>query len=123
MVLGVDAQVNSEDQGNGEGDQILIELEAVKEKQVQEPSKQLLEFSSRKHYIYEHIKALKTEGLSQRGIAIDLRISRHTVKKYLRAEQVPRYTPRPHRSSKLDLYKSYITTRWREGVHKVIEFF
>ena len=123
MVSDVATQVNSKDQGNAQGDQILIELEAVTEQQVEEPPEQPLEFSSRKHYLFEHVKALKTEGLSQRGIAVELRISRHTVKKYLRAQQVPRYTPRPHRPSKLDIYKPYITTRWQEGVSKGIELF
>jgi transposase len=123
MVVDVATRANTKDQGYVQGDQILIELDEVKEKQAWEPPEKPLEFRSRKHYLFEHIKALKTEGLSQRGIAVELRISRHTVKKYLRAQQVPRYTPRPHRPSKLDIYKPYITSRWREGVNKGIELF
>ncbi|NWJ45698.1 MAG: helix-turn-helix domain-containing protein [Chloroflexi bacterium] len=66
---------------------------------------------SRKDYLFEHIKALCEEGLTQRRIARELRISRQTVKKYLIAEQVPRYTPRASGPSILDLYKPYIALR------------
>jgi transposase len=105
-------------------DLTLVECkEEIQEKQIEEAPVQPVEFTSRKHYLFEHIRALNTEGLSQRGIAIELRISRHTVKKYLHSEKVPRYTPRPSRPSKLDLYKPYIAARWREGVYKGVRLF
>jgi transposase len=97
--------------------------EEIQEKQIEEAVVQPVKFTSRKHYLFEHIKALNAEGLSQRGIAIELRISRHTVKKYLHSEKVPRYTPRPSRPSKLDLYKPYIAARSREGVYKGVALF
>jgi hypothetical protein len=78
---------------------------------------------SRKDRLFEHIKTLSKQGLTQSHIARELRISRRTVKKYLKAQQVPRYTPRSARPSKLDLYKPYITTRWREGVCKIVPLF
>ncbi|OJV88199.1 MAG: hypothetical protein BGO39_08385 [Chloroflexi bacterium 54-19] len=97
--------------------------EEIQEKQIEDAPLQPVKYASRKHYLFEHIKALNAEGLSQRAIAIELRISRHTVKKYLHSEKVPRYTPRPSRPSKLDLYKPYITARWQEGVYKGVTLF
>ena len=78
---------------------------------------------SRKGYIFQSIQELAKEGLPMRVIATELKVSRQTVRKYLKAQAVPRYTPRPHRSSKLDLYKPYIAARWREGVCKGIQLF
>jgi hypothetical protein len=78
---------------------------------------------NRKYYLFEHIKALQQEGLTQRRIAYELRICRRTVKKYLMADQVPRYTPRAARSSILDLYKPYLALRWAEGVYKGVQLF
>ena len=48
---------------------------------------------------------LKGKGQSIRGMARELRISRNTVRKYLRAEEIPKAKPRPRRGSKLDPYK------------------
>jgi transposase len=73
----------------------------------------------RKALVYTEVKRLhKGEGWSQRAIARHLQISRRTVSKYLQAEQVPRYTLRAVRPSKLDLYKPYLEQRWQEGVCK-----
>ncbi len=58
-----------------------------------------------------------------RTIARELKVIRQTVRKYLKAQTVARYTPRPHRSSKLDIYKPYIAARWREGICKGIQLF
>jgi len=58
------------------------------------------------------IKILHQQGYSQRAIARDLGISRHTVKKYLESkEDKPCYTPRPKRPMKLDPYRDYIKQR------------
>lgn len=78
---------------------------------------------SRKGYLFQSIQELDKESLPMRVIARELKVSRKTVRKYLKAHTVPRYTPRPHRTSKLDLYKPYIAARWREGVYKGIQLF
>jgi transposase len=100
----------------------LTELEN-EEKETPAPEAQPTETINRKYYLFEHIKALQQEGLTQRRIAHELRICRRTVKKYLRAEQVPRYTPRTARPSILDLYKPYLALRWAEGVYKGVQLF
>jgi hypothetical protein len=46
--------------------------------------------------------ALAAQQHSIRAIARELELSRNTVRKYLRAPGVPRYTSRPPRPSKLD---------------------
>lgn len=58
------------------------------------------------------IRILKKQGLSIRGIARELGISRETVRKYLRApDREPVYTPRAARPSKLDAHKDFIRKR------------
>jgi transposase len=55
------------------------------------------------------IRILKKQGLSIRGIARELGISRETVRKYLRApDREPVCTPRAARPSKLDAHKAFI---------------
>ena len=58
----------------------------------------------------------KGEGHSIRAIARTLGISRNTVRKYLRAPEVPKPGPRQKRPSKLDAYKKFIMQQWAEGV-------
>lgn len=55
-------------------------------------------------------------GRSIREIARILGISRNTVRRYLRATEVPKPTPRAARGSKLDPYKEFILQRVAEGV-------
>ncbi|MBL4559322.1 MAG: transposase [Rhodobacteraceae bacterium] len=58
------------------------------------------------------IRILKKQGLSIRGIARELGISRETVRKYLRApDREPVCTPRAARPSKLDAHKAFIRKR------------
>jgi transposase len=78
---------------------------------------------NRKEYYFEQIKMLAEAGLTQRGIARELKISRQSVKKYLNASTVPRYTPRAARPSKLDPYKPYLAARWEQGVTKTLTLF
>jgi transposase len=49
-----------------------------------------------------------------------LGISRNTVRKYLRAPEVPKSKPRAKRGSKLDPYKDYIRKRLAEGVENCV---
>jgi len=65
---------------------------------------------------YHQILELQQQGLSGRRIASRLKLNRHTVGRYLKAEQFPEKTYRT-RSSQLDRYKQYLRQRWDEGQH------
>ena len=57
------------------------------------------------------IKVLARQGKSIKEIQRELGVSRNTVRKYLRSEEVPRYGPRAPRPTKLDPYKGYLLER------------
>ena len=59
---------------------------------------------------------LKGQGKTIRGIASELGVSRNTVRKYLRACELPKPKARPNRGSKLDPHKDYVHQRIGEGV-------
>ena len=63
---------------------------------------------------------LKGNGQSIRGIARELGISRNTVRRYLRASEIPKAKPRPRRGSKLDPYKEYVDERLSHGVDNCV---
>jgi len=56
------------------------------------------------------IRVLSRQGKSIRAIARTLRVSRNTVRPYVRGQEVPRYRREP-RASKLDPYKQYLGER------------
>jgi transposase len=64
----------------------------------------------------KQIYDLRGAGDSIRSIAAKLDVSRNTVRKYLRAPEVPQPVPRPRRPSLLDPYKAYLGSRLAEGV-------
>jgi len=69
------------------------------------------------------VKAIYTlhgQGRSIRSIAETLGISRNTVRRYLRSEEVPRPAPRPRRGSKLDPYLDHIHKRLADGVENCV---
>ena len=63
---------------------------------------------------------MKGEGQSIRGIARELGISRNSVRKYLRASELPQPKPRPLRGSKLDPYAEYVDLRLSEGLENCV---
>ncbi|WP_236843977.1 IS21 family transposase [Bordetella pseudohinzii] len=56
---------------------------------------------------------LKAQGLSLREIARRLGVSRNTVARHLKSEQVPRYKPREARPTKLEPFHDYILERMK----------
>jgi transposase len=63
---------------------------------------------------------LHGQGRSIRAIAQGLGISRNSVRKYLRASEIPKPQPRPQRPSKLDAYREQVHQRLREGVDNCV---
>ena len=66
--------------------------------------------------IYE----LQARGYSVRAIARALGLSRNSVRKYLRAEEIPQPKPRLRRGSRLDPYAAHIQQRLGEGVENCV---
>jgi len=71
----------------------------------------------KKHF--ELVKYLHARGYSQRLIGRLLGISRGTVRRYLEEVELPNWQPRKASPSKLDSYRTYLQTRWREGCQDV----
>ena len=57
------------------------------------------------------IRVLARQGMSIRAIAQQLRVSRNTVRKYLRNPGLPIYPSRAARPTKLDPFKPYLQAR------------
>ena len=57
------------------------------------------------------IRILRRQGLGLREIARQAGVSVNTVRKYLAADEAPRYGPRAPRPGKLDAFKAYLTAR------------
>lgn len=57
------------------------------------------------------IRVLARQGMSIRAIAQQLRVSRNTVRKYLRQTSLPHYSSRAARPTKLDPFKPYLQER------------
>ncbi len=57
------------------------------------------------------IRVLARQGMSIRAIAQQLRVSRNTVRKYLRNPGLPIYPNRAARPTKLDPFKPYLQAR------------
>ena len=63
---------------------------------------------------------MKGQGRSIRGIATELRISRNSVRKYLRSPGVPKEKRRRRRGLKLDPYTEYIDGRLSDGLENCV---
>ena len=68
----------------------------------------------------QQIYALAGQGRSVREIARMLGVSRNSVRKYLRAPEVPTAKPRPPRPSRLDPYKDYVRVRLADGLDNCV---
>jgi transposase len=60
---------------------------------------------------YVEIHVMHRQGMSIKAIGRELRVSRTTVRKYLRAAQVPEPSPRSAKPTKLDDYRTYLKAR------------
>src|SRR5919201_5068467 len=68
----------------------------------------------------KQIYELHAEGQSVRAIARTLGLSRNSVRKYLRAEDIPKPKPRPKRGSKLDPFVCHLEQRLAAGVQNCV---
>jgi transposase len=69
---------------------------------------------------YQEVRALHAQGLSQRQIALQLRMSRTTVIRYLRTDAFPERA-QSWRGSLLDPYVAYLHKRWDAGCHNGVQ--
>ncbi len=70
---------------------------------------------------YTDIKDLERQGVSQRGIARQLHLSRTTVSKYLRSPEVPVRHHGPQSRSSVLPYLDYLKRRWAEGAREYMQ--
>ncbi len=71
--------------------------------------------SPRRQLLFEQVKALATQGYSQRAIARELHIDRQTAARYVQAQQVPSSPVRWQNASTATSYLPYLRQRWQDG--------
>lgn len=65
---------------------------------------------------YEEVVALHAQGLSATAIAVQVGLSRPTVRKYLQADGFPEWAPRRTGLSPGTRHGDYLQARWQEGI-------
>ncbi len=70
---------------------------------------------TRRQTRYAEVQELRQGGLSVRAIARQLKMSRHTVQRFLTADTFPERARPPHKSSLLDRYVPYLTQQMQAG--------
>ncbi len=75
--------------------------------------------------LYEDVRTLLEQGLSQRLIARKLHLARATVRKFAQVEAYPemQHPKRGEKWSILNPYKSYILDRWQHGCTNGVQFY
>ncbi|HXY35069.1 MAG TPA: ISL3 family transposase [Planctomycetaceae bacterium] len=72
--------------------------------------------------LYERVRDLSRQGLSQRSIARRLGIDRGTVARFVKASEFPeRRHNHPHRCRAIDRFIEYLRVRWSEGCYNAIQ--
>lgn len=71
--------------------------------------------SARRQERFDQVRQLKQAGYSDRAISRQLKMSTTTVRKYIEAEQCPRYPAGRVSSSKLTPWLPYLEERWQAG--------
>lgn len=77
---------------------------------------QRLERREKRKALFERVRAAYQRGLTKRAIARELRITRTTVRRFLRTGEFLERAPRQQRSE-LDSFREYLEKRWGEGCH------
>jgi transposase len=74
---------------------------------------------------YEDVRTLSGQGVSIREIARRLKLSRETIRRFLRAEEFPEIASgrRGQRGSILNQYKPYIFQRWQQGCRNSVQLY
>ena len=74
---------------------------------------------------YEDVRTLSGQGVSIREIARRLKLSRETIRRFLRAEEFPEIVSarRGQRGSILNPYKPYIFQRWQQGCRNSVQLY
>jgi transposase len=74
---------------------------------------------------YEEVRTLAGQGVSIREIARRLKLSRETIRRFLRAEEFPEMASgrRGQRGSILNPYKPYILQRWQQGCRNSVQLY
>ncbi len=74
---------------------------------------------------YEDVRTLSGQGVSIREIARRLKLSRETIRRFLRAEEFPEIASarRGQRGSILNPYKPYIFQRWQQGCRNSVQLY
>jgi transposase len=71
----------------------------------------------RRHERYERVIELHRLGHTQRGISLEVGITRKTIRRWLRAGQFPERKPVTGRRSHVREFHDYLQQRWNEGCH------
>jgi transposase len=74
---------------------------------------------------YEDVRTLSGQGVSIREIARRLKLSRETIRRFIRAEEFPEIAsaPRGQRGSILNQYNPYIFQRWQQGCRNSVQLY
>ena len=72
---------------------------------------------------YQAVRLLHQQGFSLREIARRLKLSRKTVRRFVRAESLPERNTAPRKASLLDPYKPYLLSRWQQGCWNGVQLF
>jgi transposase len=81
------------------------------------------ESQSRRQARFEQVKELETKGVSLRGIARQLNLNIHTVRRLAHLEQAPEHASRPAVPTPLDGFVDYLKERWEQGCQNASQLY
>jgi len=71
---------------------------------------------------YQHILALRKQGMSHEAIALQVGMGASTMQRWLATDAFPERKPR-EQGSQVDRYLPYLRKRWEEGCHNMTRLF